>query len=336
MLQSFSKRDLFARTLDVTGCGRALRAVGAWDGILILNYHRVGDSRHSLFDRNLWSATDQDFDQQMGMIAKQFDVIGLPDFERALRERRGRYVMVTFDDGYCDNYTNAFPILKRHGVPATFFLTTGFLDSQQVPWWDEIAWMVRTTARPSLEANRWVTAPLEFDEPNREVAIRRLLNVYKGLPDEVTDSYLSFLATTLQTGRCQKDAADGMWMTWDMIREMQSNGMTFGGHTVTHPVLANQSSAQQDWEVGECKRRLVEELGESIEAFSYPVGGRSSFNAFTRAALAKHGFRWGFSYIGGRYEYGSTDPFAINRAAIELDVTPPMFRAITTLPQFFA
>ncbi len=336
MLHSLSKRGLLAQTLDVTGCGRALRAIGAWDGILILNYHRVGDSSQSLFDRNLWSATDADFDQQMGMIAKQFDVIGLPDFERALHERRGRYVMVTFDDGYLDNYTNAFPILKRHGVPATFFLTTGFLDSQQVSWWDEIAWMIRTTTVSSLEASRWVSTTISLNESNREVAIRRLLNVYKGLPDEVTDSYLAFLAETLQTGRCSADAADDTWMTWDMAREMKSNGMTFGGHTVTHPILANQSSAQQDWEVGECKRRLVEELGEPIEAFSYPVGGRSSFNAFTRAALAKHGFRWGFSFIGGRYAHGSTDPFAINRAAIELDVTLPMFRAIATLPHFFA
>ena len=336
MQQTFSKLALLARTLDVTGCGRALRAVGVWDGVLILNYHRVGDARHSLFDRNLWSATDADFDQQMGLISKQFDVIGMNDLDRAHRERRGRYVMVTFDDGYRDNYENAFPILKRHGVPATFFLTTGFIDSHQVAWWDEIAWMVRTSSHSSLMANRWTTTPFTFDDPDREVAIRRLLNVYKGVPDEETAEYLTFLAETLETGRCPTDSAHDTWMTWDMIREMKANGMTFGGHTVTHPILANQSSSQQDWEVGECKRRLVEELGEPIEAFSYPVGGRSSFNAFTRAALARHGFRWGFTYISGLYAHNSTDPFAINRAAIELDVTLPLFSAITTLPQIFA
>jgi peptidoglycan/xylan/chitin deacetylase (PgdA/CDA1 family) len=175
-----------------------------------------------------------------------------------------------------------------------------------------------------------------FENPDREVAIARLLSVYKCLSGEVTDEYVEFLSNALQTGRCPHRVADELWMTWDMIREMRSNGMTFGGHTVTHPILANLSSQQQDWEIGECKRRLVEELGEPIEAFSYPVGGRASFNAFTRASLARHGFRWGFSYIGGHCRTGHSDLYSINRAAIELDVDTSMFRAIATLPQFFA
>ena len=82
MLQSLSKRDLLARTLDVTGGGRALRAVGAWDGILILNYHRVGDSSQSLFDRNLWSATDADFEARFGL--------GVPDAGGEVSEGRLR------------------------------------------------------------------------------------------------------------------------------------------------------------------------------------------------------------------------------------------------------
>ena len=336
MLQQLSKRNLLARTLDVSGCGRALRSIRAWEGVLILNYHRIGDARHSLLDRNLWSATEADFERQIALISTQFDVIGLPDFERALAEPHGRYVMVTFDDGYRDNYSLAYPILKRHGVSATFFLTTGFIDTPQVPWWDEIAWMVRTSRLSALDVNPWTSSPVPFEDPDREVAIARLLSVFKGLSGEVTDDYLEFLSEALQTGRCPKQVAHELWMTWDMIREMKSNGMTFGGHTVTHPVLSNLSSQQQDWEVGECKRRLIEELGEPIEAFSYPVGGRASYNAFTRASLAQHGYRWGFTYLGGYCRAGHRDPFSINRAAIELDIDSSLFRAITTLPQLFA
>ncbi len=336
MRQRLSKRNLLAHTLDMSGCGRALRSVHAWEGVLILNYHRIGDARHSLFDRNLWSATAEDFERQIAQISQRFDVIGLPDFERALADPHGRYVMVTFDDGYRDNYSLAYPILKRHGVPATFFLTTGFIDAPQVPWWDEIAWMVRTSRLTALDASRWTSSPVSFDEPDREAAIGRLLAVYKGLAGEQTEEYLEFLAEALQSERCPNQIANELWMTWDMIREMQSNGMTFGGHTVTHPVLSNLPSQQQDWEIGECKRRLIEELGEPIEAFSYPVGGRASFNTFTRASLARHGYRWGFSYIGGHCRPGHRDPFSINRAAVELDIDPALFRAITTLPQFFA
>lgn len=336
MLLDLSKRALFSHALDLTGCGRALRASRVWQGVLILNYHRIGNPQRSLLDRNLWSASQEDFDYQVGLAANNFDVIGLDDLEDVLAHRRGRYVMFTFDDGYQDNYTEAYPILKAHQVPATFFLTTGFLDKAQIPWWDDIAWMVRSSPLSALDVNRWTSSPVPFDQPHREGAIRRLLNVYKGLPGEVTEDYVEFLGEALQTGRCPRSVANNLWMTWDMVREMRRGGMSFGGHTVTHPILANLSSQQQDWEVAECKRRLVEELGEPITAFSFPVGGRSSYNAFTRTSLATHGFRMAFTYHGTYCRPGHEDLYAISRTAIETDVDQPQFRAVMTLPQLFA
>ena len=177
---------------------------------------------------------------------------------------------------------------------------------------------------------------MQFDEPHREAAINRLLTVYKNLTGIVTEDYVQFLGDALGTGRCPPQIARKLWMTWDMIREMKQNGMTFGGHTVNHPILANLSHEQQDEEVGACRRRLVEELGEPIEAFSYPVGGSRSFNKATRQSLAKHGFKWGFTYLGGYCHFGQEDHLAIPRTAIETDIDLSMFRAITTLPQVFA
>ena len=313
-----------------------LRATSVWDGVLILNYHRIGDRQHSLLDRNLWSATDEDFDLQIGTIARNFQVIGLNELDSVLGKKHGRFVMVTFDDGYLDNYTNAYPILKSHSVPATFFITTGFLDIPKVPWWDEIAWIVRSSPLLGLEPNRWTTTAVAFDEPNREGAISRLLAVFKGLSGDVTEDYLCFLGDTLQAGRCPKDIAHGLWMTWDMIREMKQWGMTFGGHTVHHPILANLSADQQDAEIGPCRKRLVEELGEPIDAFSYPVGGPTSFNDDTRASLQRHGFKWAFTYLGGYCHCDHKDRFALPRTAIETDIDLPVFRAIATLPQVFA
>ena len=331
-----SKRELAARTLDVTGCGRLLRATSAWQGLLTLNYHRIGDPGQSPFDRNLWSASEEDFDQQVSLLAKGFDVIGVGDLDEVLRRRRGRYVLITFDDGYRDNYSAAFPILKSHNVPATFFIATGFIDRPRAPWWDELAWMIRTTEKKSLEPNSWLTSPIEFDEPNRERAFGKLLAIYKGLGPEATDDYLEDLGDLLGTGRCPTASVGDMWMTWDMIRELRDAGMSIGGHTVNHPILANLPSDQQDWEIGECRRRLSAELRRPITAFSYPNGTRSSFNDFTRAALKQFGFSHAFTFHGGYARPGADDSFALPRTAIETDVTLPMFRAKLTLPQMFA
>jgi peptidoglycan/xylan/chitin deacetylase (PgdA/CDA1 family) len=244
--------------------------------------------------------------------------------------------MITFDDGYLDNYTNAYPILKAHGVPATFFITTGFLDVPKVPWWDEIAWIVRSSPLSGLYANQWTSAPVAFDEPDRERAINCLLSVYKRLSGSVTEDYVRFLSDALQTGRCPPQIARELWMSWDMIREMKQNGLAFGGHTVNHPILANLPAYQQDAEISECRRRLVEELGEPIDSFSYPIGGPNSFNSATRESLARHRFQWAFTYLGGYCHHGHQDRLAIPRTASETDIDLSLFRAITTLPQIFA
>lgn len=331
-----TKRDLLARTLDVTGGGRVLRAARTWNGVLVLNYHRIGDPGDSPFDHHLWSASTEDFERQVAFVAKNFDVIGLGDLEHALNQPRGQFVMLTFDDGYRDNYSTAFPILKSHHVPATFFITTGFIDRPRVPVWDELAWMSRTTSVSMLAANEWLASPIRFSGDDRMNGFRQLLTVYRTAGSELIDEYLDFLADALGTGRCPASLAADQWMTWDMLREMQTGGMSFGGHTVTHPILAHSTADQQDWEVGECQRRLTDQLGGLIDAFSYPNGKRGDFDEFTRAALRRHGYRWGFGFFGGFCPPGIADPFALCRTAIETDIDLSQFRAIATLPQVFS
>lgn len=327
---------MLADALDRTGCGKLLRLAPSWRGVLILNYHRIGESRNALFDRNLWSATTEDFDQQVRTIQRDFDIIPLDDLGRALRNRRSRAVMITFDDGYLDNYTEAFPVLKSHGAAATFFITTGFLDSPRVPWWDEIAWMIRTCRLAQIPANPWTGNPIDLGDPDREGAIHRVLKAYKRINGTDTDQYMSFLADVLETGRIPRPFADDLWMNWDMVREMNADGMSFGGHTVTHPILANISPEAQDYEIGECRRRLMEELGTPITAFSYPVGGKASFDRHSRELLEKHGYEWAFTYIGGLVSHREPDRFSLQRAAVELTVNRPLFRAMLSLPQVFA
>lgn len=336
MIPRPGKRELLARTLEVSGCGRMLRSVSAWRGVLILNYHRIGEPNASPLDRHLFSATAADFEQQVAFLVRNFEVIGLSDLGTALRDSRGRFVMITFDDGYRDNFTTAFPILKSYGATATFFIATGFLDRPSVPWWDELAWMIRTTTRSCLPANEWLPNSMSLADADRKSAFARVLAIWKSMGTDLTGEFLSFLADELGTGRCPESLATDLWMTWDMLREMQSRGMSFGAHTVTHPILANATGDRQDWEISESRRRLEAELGRPIDAFSYPNGLSSSFNELTRAALRSHQFRWAFCHAGRYCAPGRNDAFALARSPIETDIDLPMFRAITTLPQLFS
>ena len=326
------KRAFRAQAMASTGGGTLLRALGAWSGLLVLNYHRVGSAGDAVFDRKLWSANVEQFDEQVGYLKKCFDIVSPSDLPDVFRAKRGQFVMLTFDDGYRDNYEAAFPVLQTHGVLATFFVATGFIDRQPMAWWDAIASILRTTPHTSLPANRWFPEGLDLTGRARGEAIQQTLDVFKSLPNVEAVEMLEDLAAEAGDESVNTPCPE-LWMTWDMIREMQHAGMTIGGHTVSHPILSRLSPEGQDREIQHCAERLEQELGVPAKAFSYPVGGVDAFNEVTRAALRVHGFQWGFSYYGGYARPGHTDPYDIPRAAVESDLTQSFFRAMTTLPQ---
>lgn len=330
------KKTTASRLLCRSGLRRLLHRTVRWSGVLALNYHRIGEAQASSFDRSLWSADAEAFAEQLRFCKSQLDIISPSDLPHVLAEKRGRYAMVTFDDGYRDNYELAFPILRQAGVAATFFVASGYIDSPTLPWWDEVAWMVRTSQRGGLELSPWLDRPLPFDEPNREMAILALLRRYKAMPAENTQRYLDAIAAAAATGRCGDHANDQLWMTWDMLREMKAAGMTIGGHSVTHPVLSRMSPQEQRHEILECGRRLADELGEPMQCFSYPVGNTSAFDAATRDSLREAGVSYAFSYYGGYRRFDDWDDYDVRRVAIETELDTDWFRSIVTLPQLFA
>lgn len=300
-------------------------------GVLVLNYHRIGDGTASPYDRELWSATADAFDAQVSFLARQCDVISPGDIDAALAARSGRHVVITFDDGYLDNYQLAFPILRRHGVPATFFIATGFIDRPSVPWWDEIAWLLRNTTRSRLSLAPWFGKPLDVGQ-RRTPAIRKVLAKYKSLPADHAARLLAGLRDA--AGVTHPQGAPGHWMDWSMIREMADAGMTIGGHTVHHPVLSRLPHARQRDEIEGCAARILAETGRRMEYFAYPVGNRWAFNDDTLACLEAAGVRRAFSYYGG-YATLASPRFDVPRVAIEDHVGIHEFKAMARLPQVF-
>lgn len=330
-----NKKELLANVLRYSGAGRMLRAVGSWRGVLALNYHRIGDPLATPFDRGVISGTAEQFETQLRTLARHCDIIGIKDLERAILDRRGRYALLTFDDGYRDNYAAAFPVLMSLRLPAVFFVTTGFLDDRRVAWWDDIAWMVRRGDAAVLPESRWTGAPIPIDRPHGERAIHKLLSIYKQLPVGATEPFLQFVADTIGAGRCPAAEVESLWMTWEMVREMRRGGMDIGGHTVTHPVLARLTPEAQWQEIARSKQRIEAELDEPIDAFSYPVGQLDSFTPVTKDLLSRVGYRYGFSFHGGFSTAGQWDPYDIPRYPVSPELSVARLQALCTLPQVY-
>jgi peptidoglycan/xylan/chitin deacetylase (PgdA/CDA1 family) len=329
------KLQLIARGLDQLGAQRVGR-LARWSGLLVLNYHRIGMASGSAYDQALYSATQDSFAEQMAFLRQHFDVLGPQDLIGLAEPPKGRNVLVTFDDGYRDNYDLAFPVLRDQGVNATFFLTAGFLDDGLLAWWDEIAWMVRHATQAQLMACEWLPASLLTGPQYREATIRALLKRYKSLEGARCADFLTWLGKATGSGRCPSQDARQAWMTWDMVREMRDAGMVFGGHTVNHPVLARLSPDQQAAEIAGVGARLQTELGEKMRWFAYPVGGPDAFTEDTKQALQAAGVELAFSYYGGFNRAGQAwDRFNILRVPIEAAYDGARFRAGVCMPSLF-
>lgn len=293
-----SKRLLLAQSMNNLGILRLLEGFRSKPGILILNYHRIGERSESVFDRELFSATADDFDRQLKYLKQHFEILSGDALQSLVRSKdciKRMHVALTFDDGYLDNYTQAFPILRANDCTATFFLIAQYVGSALIPWWDEIAFLIRNTKKQHLrlEFPVPITIPLEGD---REGAIRAALRHYKR-PDNVhCDDLMDQLR---REANCPLPDVHRRFLNWSEAREMRDAGMTIGSHTQTHPILGQITPARQEWELRQSKQIIEENLGSKIDTLAYPVGTRNGFDAATENLARSLGYSMCFSFYGG-------------------------------------
>jgi peptidoglycan/xylan/chitin deacetylase (PgdA/CDA1 family) len=332
---SVPRRDRAAAVLARPSISKLVRRLPRWRGVVVLNYHRIGSSAGQPWDRTLWNADEAAFDTQLATLARAAEVVAPAEIPQLVRENRpGRRVLLTFDDGYRDNYEIAFPLLRRHGLRASFFLTTGFLDHPRAAWWDELAWMVRRAGATTLAGGEWLPASLPLG-PEQDATIAALVARYKTLSGEEGERFIEHVARETGTGRCDLAAAADLWMTWDMARELQAGGMTIGGHTVTHPILASVPLVRQEEEIAGCAARLEAELGGSMDWFAYPVGARDTFTAETRGILHEQGVQLAFSFYGGFARFARWQPLDVPRIHVGPGHQPELLQAMLSLPPLF-
>lgn len=299
----------------------------------MLTYHRIGDGSGSALDRALWSATTDQLDRHLTFLVRNFDVI-TPDELAGAVERPGRRVLVTFDDGYRDLYTHAFPVLEAHRVTATMFLCSGFLDGRASAWWDEIAWMLRSASHRQLDPGPWAGEPLTLSAPDIELSIERVNAAYRTLDQQAAAGFLGALADATGSGRRPPDETD--WITWEMAREMRAAGHEIGAHTVHHPLLSRLSPDRQRAEIVGSLDRIEAEIGERPRWFGYPVGQADSFTADTADRVREAGVDLAFANHGGYVHQAWLRPYNVPRSNMGPVLDGPTFRAVVTLPQLCA
>jgi peptidoglycan/xylan/chitin deacetylase (PgdA/CDA1 family) len=240
-------------------------------GVAIIMYHSVmsdpSSARMTLGD--IIHSTEV-FRGQMEVIATHFQTVSLDDvllFLKGEKPLPPRAVVVTFDDGYADNYQAANDILSPLGIPGVFYVTVDCIDKQRLPFPGLLRYAFLTSKR-----DRWT----EPDGPvwalsstqHRLQALDRVTEYCSKLSGNPQDQFVESLQQQLETEPPRP--LQRLMMTWDEVRGLARNGHTVGSHTMTHPNMAYLAENDARTELVESKRRLEQELAAPIVHFSYP------------------------------------------------------------------
>jgi len=256
-------------------------------------YHRFTDEP-SVHPRRMSVAV---FRRQMEYLARTCEV-GNPDDQVRL-ESGGNVpaarplAVVTADDGYADFMTCAFPVLRELGLPATLFVTTGFVDGTIWMWWDRIMWIFEHTDHPRLDypfhATRLVA---DLSSPaGCAAAWQQLVPALRFVPDVEKEELVGDLAAVLEVEVPAAAPARYAPATWEQLAGMAAAGITMAGHTRTHPILSQVDAEQARAEIAGSRADLGARLGTEPDWFAYPQGGPADYTPATEQAVRDAGYR---------------------------------------------
>ena len=339
------KKSLLARTISKTGM---LAPVALLRGLVrsevaILAYHRVlnrWDEESFEFDPDLISASAEDFHWQMSYIRTHYSPV---TFRQFLNHLDGgptlpkRPIIVTFDDGFDDNYLFAFPILRALNIPATIFLSTGYIGQARTFWFDWLFFLCNQAGNGGISV-RISNTQYRFSASMgaRRAEIANVLSHVKRLPDAELRSDLKRIEQELALNFPVEGFPQSHPLNWDQVREMAASGIEFGSHTVTHPILANLTSDRLNDELKDSKSELECQLACAIDVIAYPVGGRFAFNSTVVGAVRNAGYKIATSYIPGMNSLKNIDLFSLRRLRVERYTTREDFMGMLALPELLS
>ncbi len=294
-------------------------------GLYVFNYHRIGETTGTKFDRAVFSCSTHAFEQHLITIKENFIVIDTEKLISLIQHDKlidNRYAIITFDDGYIDNYHEAFPLLKKQNLCASFYIATDFIDLAEIPWWDQIAYLLRHSVNQTyclIGTNKSFC----LHEHKIDKVIQKIMTAIKLLTthnvlDVLNDIKVHFPEASLLLKNIHQKESQNLFMTWPQIKEMSDNGMEIGSHTITHRILSQLSIQEQQTEISHSKAIIERNINKTVSSLAYPVGRYHCYDIESEKAAEKYGYKVAFNNEAGSHRH-VTNCFNINRYCIASD-----------------
>lgn len=290
------------------------------NGVYVFNYHRIGDSSLTDFDRDIFSCRQDVFEQHLETIKQHFEIVTTEKLARIVNKTKleKRYALVTFDDGYLDNYTLAYPAMRQKNISGVFFLPTSLISGTDIPWWDEMAFILRSNVGQKVGLPG-VDELIQLQAQTLDKDIRQFIYRAKRLENYTAQQVLEHLREQFpDVDSKTKAEQQQLFMNWSQVEDMAKGGMEIGSHTINHHILSRLSEDEQRHEIADSKTVIESELQRTVNVIAYPVGRHHCFDETTKKIAKQSGYQLGFN---NEPHYNTTpiDPFDINRFSVNED-----------------
>lgn len=297
---------------------------------VILMYHRVLDDLNAegVFTQPGMSVSTMTFQKQARYLKEKFEILNVVQLARLIEDgvRIKRPVaVITFDDGWRDNYTNAFPVLKEYDMPATIFLTTDYIGTTRPFWFLMIKWLLTegslspgrmaeivTDMAGTISAESEVLAELVRIIKTTELDTDRIIETCKKLELDTLDQLIAAMLSKSKLSMEYWEQAKPM-LTWAEVMEMNRSKVEVGSHGCSHRILTLLPPQEITKELSGSKSAIETKLGIGVASFSYPNG---NFDDEIKQGTQQAGYRCAVATAGKKDDVANIDRFALRRVTV--------------------
>lgn len=325
--------------LFYTGIIHLIKCIMLRRKAVVLMYHRVlpNDVRINTFSHDGIIVNVDTFETHIQYLNKIFNVVTLQEFTEKFIKGASYdkpVCLITFDDGWKDNYIYAYPILKKYDTPAIVFLPANYIDTDNTFWQEGLNRMLIDIYYMGKKGEKYydrffkllnkydLQYIMNLSEDRLRSSIAEAVNRKKKMLYDEVERMMEDISNNTESLTNGRENCD-TFLRWEEIMQMKKDRISFGSHGMNHKILTNLTLSEAEKEIAESKRNIEDNLKDAVIAFSYPNG---NYNKDIIELVKSHGYAVAFSTENGHVS-ASDDPFTVKRINIHNDVTKniPMF-----------
>ncbi len=303
-------KKILLHIIESLGGFHLLRRIKKNDPVILM-YHRV------LQDEFINGLAPQEFEKQIAYISKHFNVVSIEDLLRDVKSNSVKpySLALTFDDGHYDFYSDAWPILKKYKLPASLYVTTGFVDGTTWLWPDLLKYILLNSNTAILNVEN--LGDISTHKTQQHISWHKLGDHCLTLNAEARNTLLYKLAADAKILISDTPQPPFHSVTWPQLQEMHKEGLVVGSHTVTHPILSSLTIENLHYELATSAHAIQQHLGAAPAGICYPNGRPEDISEDVIKVAELKGYTYGL--MGRSSKFNPTRVFKIGRIAANKD-----------------